>query len=77
MPGTSRITPLPVAEFTDEQAEIGGGRGSTRCELNFVRTLVRHPRLYGSWIPLAEQLVVGTTRPRRNREILIMRTGER
>ncbi|MBV1687193.1 carboxymuconolactone decarboxylase family protein [Novosphingobium sp. G106] len=71
-----RIPPLPVAEFTDEQAELGGGRGSQRSELNFVRTLVRHPKLYGSWIPFAEQLVFGSTLPGRDREILIIRTSE-
>ena len=76
MSDTSRIAPLPVAEFTDEQAELGGGRGSARSELNFVRTLLRHPKLYGSWIPFAEQLVFGSTLPGRDREILIIRTSE-
>jgi hypothetical protein len=32
MSGTTCAAPLPIAEFTDEQAERGGGRGSVRCE---------------------------------------------
>jgi 4-carboxymuconolactone decarboxylase len=72
----TRIPPLPVAEFTDEQAELGGGRDSARIELNFVRTLVRHPKLYGSWIPFAEQLIFGSSLPSRDREIVIIHTSE-
>ena len=72
----TRIPPLPVSEFTDEQAELGGGRDNARIELNFVRTLVRHPKLYGSWIPFAEQLIFGSSLPDRDREIVIIRTSE-
>jgi 4-carboxymuconolactone decarboxylase len=75
--GTTRIAPIPSKEFTDEQANIAGGRGGARGELNFVRTLVQHPKLYGSWIPFAEQLVLGSSLPAREREILIIRTSER
>jgi 4-carboxymuconolactone decarboxylase len=74
---TTRIPPIPSSEFTDEQANIAGGRGSARSELNFVRTLVQHPKLYGSWIPFAEQLVWGSSLFAREREILIIRTSER
>ena len=71
-----RIPLVPTAEFTDEQAELGGGRGNPRGDLNFVRALVNHPALYRSWIPFAEQLVFGSTLPARDREILIIRTSE-
>lgn len=47
--GKTRIAPIPSSEYTDEQATIAGGRGGARGELNFVRTLVQHPKLYGSW----------------------------
>jgi 4-carboxymuconolactone decarboxylase len=75
--GSTRIAPIPSTDFTDEQAVIAGGRGGARGELNFVRTLVQHPKLYGSWIPFAEQLVWGSSLPARDREILIIRTSQR
>jgi 4-carboxymuconolactone decarboxylase len=76
MSHSPRIPLIPTAEFTDQQAQLGGGRGSPRGELNIVRALVNHPALYRSWIPFAEQLVYGSTLPAREREILIIRTGE-
>jgi 4-carboxymuconolactone decarboxylase len=76
MSTSPRIPLIPTAEFTDEQAELGGGRGNPRGELNIVRALVNHPALYRSWIPFAEQLVYGSTLPARDREILIIRTSE-
>lgn len=54
MSNSPRIPLIPTAEFTDEQAQLGGGHGS----------------------PRGEQLVFGSTLPAREREILIIRTGE-
>jgi 4-carboxymuconolactone decarboxylase len=76
MSTSPRIPLIPTSNFTDEQAELGGGRGNPRGNLNFVRALVNHPALYRSWIPFAEQLVFGSKLPARDREILIIRTSE-
>jgi hypothetical protein len=37
----SRLAPLDPGKFTDEQAELTGGRGSARSELSIVRTLIQ------------------------------------
>jgi len=76
MAATVRIPLVPTADFSNDQAELGGGRGNARGELNFVRALVNHPDLYSSWIPFAEQLVFRSKLPARDREILVIRTSE-
>lgn len=54
---TPRIPPLDPARFTDEQAEVAGGRGSSRSDLNIVRLLVQNPTLYRSYFNFAMQYV--------------------
>jgi 4-carboxymuconolactone decarboxylase len=74
MPKINRLAPLDPDKFTDEQAELAGGRGSPRSQLNIVRTLVHNPSLYRSWMPFAMHLIAGSALPPREREILILRT---
>jgi alkylhydroperoxidase family enzyme len=71
-----RIAPIALDQLTDEQAALGGGRDNLRCQLNFVRTLVQHPALYGTWIPFAEQLIFRSSLPPKHREMLIIRTSQ-
>src|SRR5580704_14033499 len=76
MPPTSpRIPPLPTSQFTDAQASVfGGTHGDAVNEMNLVRTLVQHLDLYKRFIPFAGGLVMQTTLPPRDREILTLRT---
>jgi alkylhydroperoxidase family enzyme len=74
-PKTPRMQPLDPAAFTDEQAELAGGRDGPRAQLNIVRILVQNPALYRSWMPFAMHLIgQGTTLSPREREIIILRT---
>jgi len=69
-----RFPPLEPDKFTDEQAELAGGRGSPRSQLNIVRTLVQNPALYRSWMPFAMHLIAASTLSAREREIVILHT---
>ncbi len=74
-PTSPRIAPLPTSEFTDEQAKvIGTGHGDPMNELSLVRTMVQHSELYKRFIPFAAGLVLQTTIPTRDREIITLRT---
>jgi len=70
-----RLTPVDANEFTDEQAELAGGRGTPRSELSIVRTLVHNPALYRSWQPLARHLISSNSLSPREREIVILHTA--
>src|SRR5262245_4021528 len=67
---TPRIVALPPEHFTAEQVAIAGNR----THYNFTRVMVQHPAAYRAYIPYAEQLMVHSTLPLRDREILILRT---
>jgi 4-carboxymuconolactone decarboxylase len=69
-----RLPPLELDEFTDEQAELAGGRGSPRGELSIVRLLVQNPALYRSWMPFAMHLITASSLSPREREIVILHT---
>jgi 4-carboxymuconolactone decarboxylase len=69
-----RMPLLALDKFTDEQAELAGGRGSARSQLHVVRTLVQHPALYRSWMPYAMHLIMANTLTARDREIVILHT---
>ena len=71
---TPRIPPLELDQFTDEQAELAGGRGSPRSQLNIVRLMVRNPALYRSWTPFAMHLIQASSLAPREREIVILHT---
>jgi alkylhydroperoxidase family enzyme len=73
-PKTPRIAPLDPKEFTDEQAELAGGRDGARARLNIVRLLVENPALYRSWIPFAMHCIQANSMSAREREIVILHT---
>ena len=65
-----RVPPLPVAEFSAEQAALVGDW----THLNFSRVLVRHPAMYRVFVPYIAQVIANTTLPPRDREVLVVRT---
>lgn len=72
---TSRLPPVDTEKFTDEQAELAGGRGSPRSKLSIVRTLVHNPELYRSWQSFARHLISNNSLSPREREIVILHTA--
>src|SRR5687767_677229 len=68
----SRLPPLPPEAFTEEQAAIAKGREG----LNLARVFVRHPGVYRTFIPFAEQLFNRSSLTPREREVLILRALE-
>ena len=65
-----RIPPLPVADFSAEQAALVGAWS----HLNFSRVIVRHPDLYRVFVPYIAQVIAGSSLPPRDREVLVVRT---
>lgn len=66
----SRIPPLPVEEFTEEQAQLVGPWKT----LAFSRVLVRHPDMYRTFVPFLAELIARTRLPPRDREIVCLRS---
>ena len=66
---TVRVPPLPVADFSAEQAVLVGDW----THLNFSRVLVRHPAMYKVFVPYIAQVIANTTLPPRDREVLVVR----
>lgn len=58
------------ARQTELMAQVGLG-GPT---VNIFATLVRHPGLFGRWLPFGGKLLAGKL-PARERELLVLRTG--
>lgn len=71
---TPRLPPLDPSSYTDEQAELAGGRGSARGELSVVRLLVQNPPLYRHYFQFAMHLISANSLPAREREIVILHT---
>jgi len=69
-----RLTPLPPAEWNDEQRELLT-RGNPSRVLNIFATLVRHPDLYRRWMPFANHVLFKSSLPPREREMAILRIG--
>jgi 4-carboxymuconolactone decarboxylase len=74
-PRKPRILPLAETEWTAEVREaLPAGASST---LNIFTTLARHPKLLKRWLVFASHVLVKSTVPARERELLILRTGVR
>jgi len=70
-----RIAPVPVSERTGQIRELlDMAAVGTGPDANIFATLVRAPGLFRKWIPLGGKLLNGKL-PRRDRELLILRTG--
>jgi alkylhydroperoxidase family enzyme len=67
-----RIDPLDPAVFTPEQAELVGDW----THLNFARVLIRHPGMYGAFVPYLARLIADTGLPARDRQLVCLRMLE-
>lgn len=64
-----RIPPLPVEDFTPEQAELVGDW----THLAFSRVIVRHPQAYRVFLPYIDKVIRGSNLPPRDREVIVLR----
>ena len=64
------ILPLALSEATDEQRRLMG----PWSDMHFAAVYANHPGLYRVVMPLIKQVVVDSTLPTRDREILLFRT---
>jgi alkylhydroperoxidase family enzyme len=76
----SRIPPLPESEWPEtaraEQHERPPAVGARLGDNNIFATLARHPDLFNAWLPYGGFLLGrAAVLPRRERELLILRTG--
>jgi len=70
-----RVPTLPEAEWDEETREMLEGLRRGGEVYNIFATLARHPRLAKKWLVFAGHILAKSTLPRRDREILILRTG--
>ena len=72
-----RVTPLPEADWTDlARATIEPTRAMSGGKVfNIFSTLAHHPELLKRWMVFANHVLVKSTLPPREREILILRIG--
>jgi 4-carboxymuconolactone decarboxylase len=70
-----RLKPLQETEWKEGQAKIMKAMGGGGKILNLSSTLVRNPEMMEPWLKFAAYVLVGSTLPRRDREILILRIG--
>lgn len=78
-PNEPRVPPLPESEWTDEIREIlgrAGGATGTPVQ-NIFATLAHHPKLLKRWLVFGTHVLVRSSLPPRERELLILRTGWR
>jgi alkylhydroperoxidase family enzyme len=78
-PGQPRLAPLPENEWNPEARGLlerlrPGGKGPV---FHIFATLARHPDLLKRWLVFGTHVLVQSTLPAREREILILRIGWR
>lgn len=69
-----KISPLADADASDAQLAALEPLG-VMGRLHIFRTLVVHPKLFRSWMPLGGRLLQGSTLTPRARELVILRTA--
>lgn len=76
---TTRIPPLPEADWSDRQREILVATSSTDepARGNWYQSLVRHPELHRRWLAFGATLLVRGALPDRDRELAVLRTAWR
>lgn len=70
-----RIAPISLSELNDEMAEILDRVRQNGQIYNLFTTLAQHPELLEKWIPFASQVLLASTLPAREREIVVLRMG--
>jgi 4-carboxymuconolactone decarboxylase len=68
-----RIPPVERSAADPAQLELLGEPGSPT--LNVTATVAQHPVLAKAWLPFARHVLVSSTLPARDRELLILRIG--
>lgn len=76
---TPRVPPLEESEWTDEVRELLGvtkaGAGAQGRILNIFRTLAHHPKLLKRWLVFGTHVLIQSSLPVRDRELVILRIG--
>jgi len=74
--GRARILPLPASEWTDAHRQALGSTAQGDRTIDVFKTCLRNLELCRNWMPFA-RYVLGTTNtvPRRERELIILRTS--
>lgn len=70
-----RIPPARDDEVEGEAREILEPQRQNGRVLNIFRTLIRHPKLMKRWLVFANHILLKSSLPARDREILILRAG--
>jgi AhpD family alkylhydroperoxidase len=75
-----RIPPLPHREWTDEEIEVitfweGDGARQTGSGSTLTMTLAQHPAMARVFYPFGKQLLVHSTLPARQRELVTLRVS--
>jgi 4-carboxymuconolactone decarboxylase len=65
-----RLQPLPREQWDDETRALLG-----ESALNIFATFAHHPKLMKRWLVFGNHVLVKSTLPARDRELLILRTG--
>lgn len=71
-PSTPRIDPLDASDFDEEAAAVTPAGAA-----NIFRTLAHHPKLLKRWLVFGNHVLLKSTLPARERELIILRTGWR
>ena len=78
---TPLIAPLPEPLWNEQQKKLFGYLRSIdrdgKKPLNMLQTIARHSKLFDVFVPMASQLGATTTLPRRELELLALRTAWR
>lgn len=68
-----RIEPVPEQDWDDDTRALMGAMGP----LNVFTTMANHPKLFKRWMVFGGHVLVKTTLPPRERELVILRVGWR
>src|SRR4029077_9754992 len=70
-----RIAPVADPATLDDETRTLLAQFETGHAVNIFRTLVHHPKLFKRWSGFAAHVLLKSTLPARDRELLILRTG--
>jgi alkylhydroperoxidase family enzyme len=77
MTDTPRVRALPPDEWTDDQRQVLEPLVNDGEVLNIFATLAHHPLLLKRWLSFGTHVMMTSTLPARDRELVILRTGWR
>lgn len=77
MTDAPRLPPLQPDDWTDDQRAVLEPFAAGGDVLNIFATLAHHPKLLKRWLVFGNHVMLRSTLPARDRELLILRTGWR